>query len=501
MKKEKRKMSAADRLRKLKIGSMARLITVVTLIVIVLINVAAGIILDMYPVKFDMTTSDFYGIDDSTKEYLRGLSGGIEITLLAEKETYSSQGNYYKQVVETIEEFSSENDKITVNYVNLVNTPGFATNYPNDKLEAGMIIVESEATSRHVVLEQSDYFNQTLDTSTYTYKVTSSKAEAALTAAIINTTNEDPKVLGVISGHGEEDISGLTELLAKNGYTIEKNVTLYTGKLDKDYDGLIISAPVRDYTDEELDVIEKYLSNDENYGKNIFYFASTEQPDLPNLESFLAEWGFEFYDGTVYETDANKCLSVYPYISSLSYADNSFTEGLETSSVALTSPYSRPFVLSYEESGERKTTNYVGFTSSAVVIPNDVNPNNWDSDDAEIKGPFSAVAVSKHLDYTYTDEGQILTNTSNVYVFSSTMFCNEKILQSTVYANGQYVLNLFDDRFNRSPEISLVPKYVASLSMNMSQGEAMAIGIIFAVIIPLAIIITGVVVWLRRRHS
>ena len=494
------KGTSAERLRKLKIGSAARLITVLVVAAIVLVNIAFSYLFSIYPVKFDMTTGDLYSVSEDSLEFVGALDSEIKFILLSDREEFISSGRYYKQVVETMETFAGETDKISVEYVNLVTTPGFAANYPNDELEAGMIIVESALTKRHIVLEAGDYFNRTLDSSTYTYTITTSKAESALLSAIVNTTAEDIKTFGVLSGHGEDNASGLTSLLQKNGYAFTENVTLYSGEIEGEFDGLIIAAPSRDYTDEELDIIEKYLENNGEYNKNLFYFASNEQTRLPNLEAFLEEWGFSFYEGTVYETDADKQLSVYPYISSLSYADLSFTEGLEDSSVVLTAPYSKPFVLAYETSGSRETVGYTGFTSTAVVIPNDVNPSNWDSSTAEVKGPFSSAAVSKLLDYTYTDEGQILTTTSNVYVFSSIYFYEESIVESPVYANGQYILNLFNDRFNKETEISIVPKYVASLTMNMTQGTAFIIGIIFAAVLPLALTVTGVVVWLRRRH-
>ena len=495
------KGTSAERLRKLKIGSAARLITILVVAAIVLVNVALSYVFSIYPVKLDMTTGDLYSISEESLEYIRGVDSEIKFILLSDREEFTSSGRYYKQVVETMETFAGENENITTEYVNLVTTPSFAANYPNDELEAGMIIVESGLTHRHIVLEAGDYFNRTLNQETYTYTITTSKAEAALVSAIINTTADDVKTFGVLSGHGEDRASGLTDLLYKNGYAFEENVTLYSGKIEGEYDGLIIAAPSRDYTVEELDIIEKYLENNGEYNKNLFYFASHEQTRLPNLEAFLEEWGFSFYEGTVYETDPDKQLSIYPYISKVSYADISFTDGLEDSSVVLTAPYSKPCVRAYETSGARETVNYTGFTSTAVVIPNDVNPSNWDSSSAEVKGPFSSAAVSKLLDYTYTDEGQILTTTSNVYVFSSTYFYDESIIESPVYANGQYILNLFNDRFNKETEISVIPKYVAALTMNMSQGTALVIGIIFAVVLPLALAVVGVVVWLRRRHS
>ena len=491
----------AERLRKLKVGGMARLITIAVVAIIILLNVVAAMIFEVYPIKLDMTGTGFYGLSEATEEFLKSVDSEIEITLLSDKETFSANGSYYNQVVECMELYADRNPLIKINYVDLVENPAFTSNYPDRDLQGGMILVESKKTGRNIALDDTDYFNMELDNTSYSYTITSAKTEEALTSAIINTTDEDPKVIGVLSGHGEGDVSGLCDLLDKNGYTIEKNVTLYSGELAGDYDGLIIATPTNDYTDEELVILEDYMENDGAYGKNIFYFASPEQATTPNLAAYLAEWGIGFYDGTAYETDSDKLLSVYPYISKLSYADTSFTEGLESSSVALTAPFSKPIKVLYETDGDFQTQTLAGFTSTAVVMPNDADANKWKPEDATEKGPFGAVVLSKYMLYDYIPEGQLKEYSSNVYAFSSTYFQSSSILQSTVYANGEYLLGMFDERFNRQASVSLVPKYVSSRSMNMTQAQATGILIVFAVVLPLGIIAAGIFVWLRRRHA
>ena len=488
-------------IRKLKVGSLARLITIAVIAVIILLNVIASAIFEMFPVKLDMTGTGFYSLDEKTEEFLKAVDSEIGITLLANKEDFSANGHYYNQVVECMEMYADRNDKISVQYVDLVENPAFASRYPDKNLSAGMILVESKKTGRNIALSDSDYFNLELDNTSYSYSISSAKTEEALTSAIINTTDEDPKTIGVLSGHGEMDTTGLVSLLSKNGYTVKQNVTLYSGKLDEDYDGLIIASPSNDYTEAELDILEAYMENGGEKGKNIFYFASPEQAETKNLSAYLSEWGISFYDGTAYETDTEKLLSIYPYISKLSYADTSFTEGLENSSVALTAPFSKPIKLLFETEGNINTSSLAGFTSTAVVMPTDADPTTWKPENAEIKGPFSAVAVAKDMLYDYTEEGQIKEFSSNLYAFSSTYFQADSIIGSTVYANGEYLLGMFDERFNRKASVSLIPKYVSARRMNMTQAEANTFLIIFAAILPLLVIAGGVFVWLRRRHA
>ena len=48
-----------ERIRKLKVGSMARLITIAVVAVIILLNVIASVIFKEFPVKLDMTGTGF----------------------------------------------------------------------------------------------------------------------------------------------------------------------------------------------------------------------------------------------------------------------------------------------------------------------------------------------------------------------------------------------------------------------------------------------------------
>jgi hypothetical protein len=187
-----------------------------------------------------------------------------------------------------MEMYADRNDKISVQYVDLVENPAFASRYPDKNLSSGMILVESKKTGRNIALSDSDYFNLELDNTSYSYSISSAKTEEALTSAIINTTDEDPKTIGVLSGHGEMDTTGLVSLLSKNGYTVKQNVTLYSGKLDEDYDGLIIASPSNDYTEAELDILEAYMENGGEKGKNIPFRISSARESYSPVSAPMA---------------------------------------------------------------------------------------------------------------------------------------------------------------------------------------------------------------------
>ena len=107
-----------------------------------------------------------------------------------------------------------------------------------------------------------------------------------MTSAIMNVTNADPPTVTVLTGNGASNVEAYTDMLATNGYVINE-VDMLTGEIDQETDLVILAAPMTDLSEDTLKKLDTYLDNDGNFGKNLMYFASATQPDLPRLEEFL----------------------------------------------------------------------------------------------------------------------------------------------------------------------------------------------------------------------
>ena len=75
--------------------------------------------------------------------------------------------------------------------------------------------------------------------------ITSSKAEQAMTSAIMNVTSETQVKAAVLSGHGEQSPDGLTALMEDNNFEIV-TVSPATEEIPSDVDVLIWMAPTND---------------------------------------------------------------------------------------------------------------------------------------------------------------------------------------------------------------------------------------------------------------
>ena len=171
-----------------------------------------------------------------------------------------------------------------------------------------------------------------------------------MTSAVMNVTNANPPTAVVLTGYGVTDVSAYTDTLKTNGYVIEE-VDLLTGEIDQDADMLILAAPLTDLSEEVLKKLDTYLDNNGDFGKNLLYFASASQPELPNLEEFLKEWGIIVGDGYLVETDSAKTYVMGPTYTTQQYGDETYTEKLNSTNYPVLMFASRPLSSAFGESG------------------------------------------------------------------------------------------------------------------------------------------------------
>ena len=271
--------------------------TFLIVVALVLINVLTIYITDRYPVTIDLTPEKVFQLTDQSKEYVAQLSKPVTVQVMTSEENFIAGGEYYVQANAVLKEYEKYSDQITLEYVDLLENPSLAYQY--EDVQIGDIVVSCGTRSQ--TLDAYDLFNVESG-SYYGSYITSSKAEQAMTSAIMNVTSETQVKAAVLSGHGEQSPDGLTALMEDNNFEIV-TVSPATEEIPSDVDVLIWMAPTNDPDQEVLDRIDSFLSSNEE--KTLLYFADTTQPELPRLESFLEKWGIGVSASSIIETDSS----------------------------------------------------------------------------------------------------------------------------------------------------------------------------------------------------
>lgn len=474
--------------RKFRRGSVATAVTVAVIALIVVFNMIVSIVSDRFSLNFDLTSNKLFAISSETKDYLAELSQDVSIYILSDEKDFASANQYFLQANEVIKKYAQFSPRITVSYVDIVRNPGFTANYPDLQLSSGSILV----TSGNKVKDITPYELYNIETNYYTgsSSVISSKAEQVMTSAILQVTSSETYSVVSVSGHNETAIEGLTAQLELNNYTF-KEQNIGTEDFDMEADVVVINAPGRDFTGDEIKKLDNFLNNSGQYGKTVMYFASAMQPDLPNLEAFLADWGIGVGSGIVLETDQSKVFSADdPFMAIVSYTEDVYAKTVLERRMYTTVPQSRPLSVLFEEKSNLTVTAPLMFSEQSCVYPLDADES-WQP---VYEGAIPALIVSQSVNYSGTTAMY-----SNVVACGSLYAIDTQFLSAGSLGNAEYFTGLFNALVKSENTVSIQAKELGSAELPISLFQFIIIAAAFLIFI-MGFLIFGIVVWISRRH-
>jgi len=494
--------------RKFKYGSAAVIATVVITVVVVLVNVVAGMLLDRYPLDIDLTRQKMFKLTQESIDFVREIDRDITIYMLAKESVYTS-GAELQQANEIINQYSKYNNRIKVEYIDLTTNPSFPDNYPTLTLSNGYILVDGGTKQK--LMNPNDLFN--VESNDYGGYDISSKAEQVMTSALMNVTSGVTLKAVVLTDIGD-DAAGLVTLMEGNNYEVVTR-SLINEDIDKDADILVLSGPTRDLTTGETAKLDEFLRNGDEYEKTLLYFAGASRAATPNLDAFLREWGIAVEKSYVVETNMNRVYnweSLFylddstpaSYMSVIDYSEEEYSANLLNKNLYLSVPASAPVNLLYETSaGGYSAMALAGFTNTAYALYfNDANADetvdaadeNTETDIQLVQGPFHSIVMSERT----VSAGSYLVS-SQVVVTGSNNAISESLLTSADFANAEYYINLLNSLRGNDQSIVIAPKEFTATDLTMTAGQTNVMFAIFVVVIPLAVMAFGMVLWVRRR--
>lgn len=506
--------------KRFKHGALSVVLTVIFVAAIVLLNIIFNMVLDRFDIAADLTDNSIYSIQDSTASYIAGLDDSITVIVASDEAVFKNKSTsdgaqYGKQVSEIISRFTAAGNSVKAEYRGLENNPAFFSKYGND-LTANDIIVESAGTGRYVVLNVSDYldpkyyFNgQEVSPQEYSqyymyyggygsyFSIEYNAAvEKCLLSAIMNVSDRNPVKAAVITeDYGATAPSSLINLLEANTFTVEEIKLSTIESISEDYDFVILNAPLYDLTDNDLNKLDKWLDNGGRLGKNLFYSASATADTLPNLYAFLSEWGIEVQSGYVYQTNTDYGYQMSPTYQQLEIKDTDYSENVDTATKAAYGDGLKAVKRLFEESGAYKTAAIVSTYEGAVIAPFD-SLQDFDPSTAGQSGSYDIIAESNKVVF----EG-VNGTYSRVYVLGSELLLESAFLESQYANNSDIILNIFTTAAGKDKvEVDVTPKSYSLPAMEITGAQMQGITVVFAVIVPLLVIVTGVVIIVRRKR-
>ncbi len=450
----------------------------------VLFMVGMAVASKLYTGKIDLTQNKAFSLSEDSIKFIFSLDKDVEIIVLNTKDRFLANGEYFEQADMVINEYAKYSDKVSVKYVSLDDNPNVKSEYPEDDIREDSIIVK--CGEKHRVLSAYDIFN--IQHSQMGASIVSSKAEQAMTSAFVYVTSDSEIRVNMITGFDEDGSSGgFVKMLETNNYKVD-TLSMLTDNMN-DNTVSFIYAPKRDYDDESINKLKNYLVNNENYGRNLIYFINPSQVSLPKIEELVKEWGVKVNDGLVFETDISKrFMNGHMFNTLCEYEETSqYTELIKNKLIPVAMPLSRP--LEIVDADKAKTL--LKFSKGAGVMPSNAKED-WVPSEQDIKGPIPCMTMS-----TLGKEGG--ESKSTLTVVGSVTAVDSKLLSQNSLNNSAYFLNLFNTLTERKDTINIEPKSIGVQELNINPLQAVVIAIMFAIVLPVVVLVTGLVVWLVRR--
>lgn len=481
--------------RKAKHGTVAIGIVAAVVAVVILVNIICSLLVDRFPnIKIDMTANSSFALQEDTTDYVSHLAKNVNVTVLMNKDDFESGGTYMVQAINLLEKMESTSDgKLKLDYIDLTENPTFTAKYTDVDWtnSSGNYLMVVECGDQYRVLTLDDCFEY--DQETYSYygqiNVTGSKVEQAVVTAILNVTTEDKVVVDMITGNNEQDYSAVKTLLENNAYKVNE-ISLATQDVEEDAKIAVLFAPSVDLDEQAVSKLSKWLDNDGKYGRTLIYVPTADMQSTPNLDDLLNEWGMSIDSGYVFETsDDHLVSSRSPYAFLVDYTDY-YKDGLKNQGVPVV--VSEAHAVNVKD--ESVAHSILNTSSKAGIYPINAEED-WDYNDA-VKG--EPICVAAEGVKSSTDETE-----SKLVVFGSYLMFNENIMSFNSYNNSAYLMNVINTVSGHDDTgITIETKQMESAELGVSDvSTTNAVMVIFVIVVPIAVIIIGLVLWIRRRNK
>lgn len=485
----------------LKFGINNTVIIAFTIVIVLMLNIATVLLEERVPkFKMDLTESGVTKIGKETKEVLKRLDEGdcnIVITYL------KGTQDPIKKVTDVLEQYAAYSKNIEYEVVNYHRYPVFLNSYGirNDANIDDGVLVATENKTRARLIKASDmeltYQNSTVF-----------MLENLLTNAIGVVSSERQMKVCFTTGHGEIIEQSAAEDGAQNSGMMlvalirNENIGVYqydisTGKIPEGIDLVMILSPVNDFTQEEIDNLDDYL-----LGGGSVALSLPSATELPRIEKYLeTTWGVDVHNDLVTETDPQ---SRFDENGIYFYARKGEHEAVKDIGGRIIASFMKR--LTFKKVGDIEADVLLTTSDGALSMPvtdNTISKDNITQGRAEI-----AYLLEKPLEGSFENTaklivtgGEALWGVTRENVTNYDAIVGNSLLEKS-FGNADFVMNMLSYVYGEEIQSIYVPVKTRQVSvLAMSQSAANAMSKLLGFVLPALVLLSGVIVWLKRRNK
>ncbi|MBQ7677601.1 MAG: Gldg family protein [Lachnospiraceae bacterium] len=504
----------------------ANAFSVTTIVVVIAAMVGLNIGMAMLPEDVtvrDVTPQKLYSISQETKDYIRTLEDDVKIYVIGTKSDLNDQ---YPELVKMLSRYDDGAKHIKVKYVDTEKNPTFASAYSDSDLSAGSVIVESK--KRFKVLAPSQIYSYDFDYTTYSQTLSAFDGEGQVTGALQYVLSDNMPVAYELTGHDEVPLGeNFMTAMEKANLDVKSLNFLETAAVPEDAAFVIINAPQGDLSSDDVNKLLSYVKG----GGQLFIaldFGTTA--GLSNLAKVLDHYGVTQVEGVVAEMDPSyyyqnnfyllpeviqtECtmdvagtMSVFaPFSVGLTYPEadededaadeddgESSSEGSDAAENAAPGEDAKPeftYTALMKTSDEAITKKDYASTESMGMegIFAEIK-----KEDGDIEGPFT-LGLQVHL-----------TGGGNSFIFGSTYLFTDAAdgmvsgRNTKLFAGVISAMSAADE--TETAAIVIPAKSYEADNILVNANIARMYGLLLVFAVPAILLVTGIVIWYKRRKQ
>lgn len=462
--------------RGIKLGAYSVANILVAAVITIAVNLGLNYVPDQYT-SIDVTVNKMYTLTDDTVQTIGGLTQDVTIYVLADE---SSKDN---DLDKTLQQFKGLSEHIKVEYISPVVNPRFYYNYTDVQPTNNSLIVAG--VYDNVVVDYDDIYTYEFNYATYQEEITGYDGEGQLVSAIMRASSEDIPKFYIISGHDELEFDErFTKALDKENIAYE-TLGLYTvDAIPEDAYGIILNAPTSDYSADDVEKVRAYLEK----GGNALIIPTWTTESMTNFEQILAFYGVSVVEGMIVESEPDHYYQspyyLFPYMES-----TDITARIENGTVF--APFSRG--LTYDEDSDVYYQPFLTSSEGAYSKVDMAASEDYSKSETDIDGPFVIGLKAEKL----TQSGE----TSHAVIVATEQMFTSNADDIVPGYNVKLFGGIFNSLTQRETAVSIPVKYYEIGNLAFTARAVYIVGIISVIIVPLGCLISGLVIWLRRRRK
>lgn len=444
-----------------------RLIGVLYTIIFFLFGAAAVLLTETYGWKMDLTENRLYTLSDESEEILSEISEPVTVTV------FNQETECPLILKNLLARYSRTGQNVSVFYSDPYREPERVRAYE----EMGYVIelddLMIESGDRYQQIKLADLYEMN-ESGTQIEKI---MAERVITSAIHQVTSGEKTRILFTDGHGEEPSGTLMELFSSNHYQTGYTELSVLG-IDMETEILVICAPKRDFSAEDIAVLEDYLTS----GGSAMIFLEPGAGNLENLMVFLQDWGIIPANQAVKEPDL--FVSGSELNIAATYAPHEINQFFTNNRYYVIIPSCVALKQAYVKQGTTKTQQVLHTSAAAYTEENTA---------------LGAVGLVLTSERTVTLEDGSSAE-GRLFVSGSKQIYGDDLLTSAKLANHDFLVQAAAWCAEDSGMISIPATEMEDTYLPVVAQEARILILLMLGVLPVGILAIGTFISLHRRY-